>query len=75
MVSFYHHTVGFEGYKYANGLFDDYFESFMEGDVDSGDYFKMVADWFAESKNNKNILFLLYEDMKMDLERFEEQNN
>ncbi|GIY02107.1 sulfotransferase 1C2 [Caerostris extrusa] len=37
-VSFYHHTVGTPCYHFVNGEFDDYFELFIDGKVDFGDY-------------------------------------
>ncbi|CAK8691000.1 unnamed protein product [Clavelina lepadiformis] len=68
VVSFYYHTVGFdEHYKFKNGTFDDYFGVFLSGGCDSGDYFKMVPEWFKKSQERKNIHFMLYEDMKKDV--------
>jgi len=70
-VSFFHHTVGFdEFYNFKDGTFDDFFEVFMEGACDSGDYFKLLPEWHEQSKQQANIHFVLYEDMKNDIERF-----
>jgi len=39
-VSFFHHTRGFEKhYGFSAGTFDDFFECFLAGEVDFGDYF------------------------------------
>lgn len=67
MVSFYHHTRGFiKHYDFANGTFDDFFECFIKGEVDFGDYFDHLLSWY-EHKNDDNILFLTYEAMKVNL--------
>jgi len=65
-VSFYHHTRGFERhYRFSSGTFDDFFECFLAGEVDWGDYFDTLASWFAH-REDSNVLFLTYEDMKLD---------
>ena len=65
-VSFYHHTRGFERhYQFSRGTFDDFFECFLAGEVDWGDYFDSLASWFGHRKD-KNVLFLTYESMKLD---------
>ncbi|KAG8179539.1 hypothetical protein JTE90_000940 [Oedothorax gibbosus] len=65
-VSYYHHTKGFtKYYKFEDGTFDDYFELFLEGKVDYGDYFDHLLSWF-EHRDDPNVLFLLYEEMKAD---------
>ncbi len=45
---------------------DDFFERFMKGDVFYGDYFDNLLSWLPH-KDDKNMLFLRYEDMKKDL--------
>lgn len=63
-VSFYHHTRGFERhYDFADGTFDDYFECFLCGEVDFGDYFDNLLPWYA-LRNEPNVHFLTYEDLK-----------
>ncbi|NES01394.1 MAG: sulfotransferase domain-containing protein [Okeania sp. SIO2F4] len=63
-VSFYHHTRGFiKHYDFANGTFDDFFECFISGEVDFGDYFDNLVPWY-EHKDDDNVLFLTYEEMK-----------
>ena len=65
-VSFFHHTRGFvKHYDFAAGTFDDYFECFIKGEVDSGDYFDHLGPWF-EARLENNVLFLTYEEMKRD---------
>ena len=68
-VSFYHHTKGFvQHYDFAEGNFDDYFECFIRGEVDFGDYFENVLSWFRHRRDS-NLLFVTYEELKADLER------
>lgn len=65
-VSFYHHTRGFvHHYDFAQGTFDDYFDCFVTGEVDFGDYFENVLSWFVE-RSKTNFLFLTYEQMSAD---------
>ncbi|KAG1682537.1 Sulfotransferase 1C2A [Nymphon striatum] len=67
VVSFYHHTKAFLMYGFADGTFDTYFELFMKGEVDWGDYFQHLVSWY-KVKDEANVLFLLFEDMKSDLQ-------
>ncbi len=63
-VSFYHHTRGFiKHYDFVDGTFDDFFECFITGEVDFGDYFDNLVPWY-EHKDEDNVLFLTYEEMK-----------
>ena len=43
-----------------------YFEAFIQGKVHYGSYFDHILDWWAH-KDDNNVLFLKYEDMKKDL--------
>ncbi|KAG1651020.1 Sulfotransferase 1C2 [Nymphon striatum] len=63
-VSFYFHQHGLNIYDY-NGTFDEFFEIFINGQVDMGDYFHHVNSWYAH-KDDENILLLTYEEMKED---------
>ncbi len=65
-VSFFHHTRGFaQHYDFVDGTFDDYFECFVDGQVDFGDYFEHLLTWHERSAS-PNVLFLTYEGMKAD---------
>ena len=65
-VSFFHHTRGFSRhYEFAEGTFADFFECFLAGEVDFGDYFDNLASWYAH-RDAANVLFLTYEEMKRD---------
>ena len=64
-VSYFHHYIGF---KYTPGgpSWEDFFQWFINGDMAFGDYFDHVLSWWAH-RNDENVLFLKYEDMKKDL--------
>ncbi|GFX99625.1 sulfotransferase 1C2 [Trichonephila clavipes] len=64
-VSFYHHTERTPGYRFQGGEFDDYFELFINGEVDFGDYFDTLLSWY-EHRNDPNVLFITYEQLKKD---------
>jgi hypothetical protein len=65
-VSFYHHTRGFvQHYDFADGTFDEFFECFVAGEVDFGDYFDHLLSWYTR-KGQPNVLFETYETMLAD---------
>ncbi|KAH7982061.1 hypothetical protein HPB52_002856 [Rhipicephalus sanguineus] len=64
-VSFYHHSRCIPGYQFADGSFDDFFEVFIRGETDFGDYFDNLLSWY-EHKDDPNVFFLTYEDLKKD---------
>lgn len=65
-VSFYHHTRGFvRHYDFADGTWDVFFECFLAGEVDFGDYFDNLLSWWVR-RGDSNVLFLTYEDMLAD---------
>jgi hypothetical protein len=62
-VSFYHHTRGFvRHYDFASGTWDTFFECFVGGEVDFGDYFDNLLSWWPR-RSEQNVLFLTYEQM------------
>lgn len=62
-VSFFHHTRGFvQHYDFADGTFDDFFECFIAGEVDFGDYFDHLTGWY-ERVGDGNVLLVTYERM------------
>ncbi|XP_013793546.1 sulfotransferase 1C2-like [Limulus polyphemus] len=66
-VSFFHHMKMFPGYEFQDGCFDDFFELFINGFVDFGDYFDHLLSWY-EHRNDPNVLFITYEEIKADTE-------
>jgi hypothetical protein len=66
-VSFFHHTRGFpKHYDFYEGTFEEFFECFVRGEVDFGDYFDNLMSWYAH-KDDRNVLFVTYESMKGDI--------
>jgi hypothetical protein len=62
-VSFFHHTRGFvRHYDFAAGTWDTFFECFLRGEVDFGDYFDHLESWWPQ-RAEPNVLFLTYERM------------
>ena len=65
-VSFYHHTRGFpKHYDFAEGTWETFFECFLAGEVDFGDYFDNLLSWWPQ-RSKTNVLFLTYERMLAD---------
>lgn len=62
-VSFFYHTKAFTGYDFTDGKFEDYFEIFMQGATDFGDYFEHVHSWYAH-RNDPNVHLIHYEELK-----------
>jgi hypothetical protein len=66
VVSFYHHTRGFvRHYDFADGSLDEFFECFIAGEVDFGDYFDHLLSWYP-LKDADNVYFTTYERMMQD---------
>ena len=66
VVSFYHHTRGFpRHYEFADGRFEAYFDCFLAGEVDFGDYFDHLLSWSPE-QCPAQTLFVTYETLKRD---------
>lgn len=63
-VSLYNHCKGIKKFGYS-GEFEEFCQLFLEGKVESGDWWKHVKDHYTNSKN-MDMLFLQYEDMHMD---------
>lgn len=64
LVSFYHYTKC-ALYDYVDGDFNDYFEIFINGENNYGDYFDHVLSWY-EHRYDSNVLPLYYENLKKD---------
>lgn len=63
VVSFYHHTLGFpRHYQFEDGDFNLYFDLFMNGKVDFGDYFNCLKS-FLNHRNDPNVFFVTYENL------------
>lgn len=62
-VSFFHHQQGLDSYR---GEINNFSQLFMDGIVEHGPYQNHVRE-FWKIRNEKNILFLTYEEMKENL--------
>ena len=63
-VSYFYHYLT---YKIAENFnWDTFISWFLSGEVCFGDYFEHVLSWW-EHRNDDNVLFMKYEDMKKDI--------
>lgn len=65
-VSFYHHKKQLPGYQFSEATFGEFFEQFIAGELEFGDYFAHLTGWYNQ-RHKSNILFVAYEEMKGDL--------
>ncbi|KAH7984967.1 amine sulfotransferase [Rhipicephalus sanguineus] len=63
-VSFYYHMKGMTAKKY-DASFDRFCKAFIAGKTSWGDYFDHLLSWY-EHRNDPNVLFFTYEEMKKD---------
>lgn len=62
-TSFYHHHRGLDKYYHFTGDLNDFFDLFIGGQVEFGDYFHFVTTWLKK-KDKANVMFITYEYMK-----------
>jgi hypothetical protein len=66
VISFFHHTRGFpRHYDFADGSLAEFFDCFVAGEVDFGDYFDHLLSWHAAARR-RNVLFLTYESLRAE---------
>ncbi|XP_042911191.1 sulfotransferase ssu-1 [Parasteatoda tepidariorum] len=65
-VSYFHHLTNLPGHNF-NGTFEEFFELFISGKTDYGDYFDHLMSWYPH-RNEPNVLFFTYEELKEDLD-------
>lgn len=65
-VSYYYHHRGLKNLHRGEVEWKEFFETFVSGEADFGDYFEHVLGWWLH-KDDNNVLFLKYENMKRDL--------
>ena len=66
LVSYYYHHRGFKKLHLGEVEWEEFFDMFVTGRAAFGDYFEHVLGWWAH-KDDNNVLFIKYEDMKKDL--------
>ena len=64
LVPYFHHYRDTRSFR---GQFPQFFNRFMRGRLMYGSWFKHVAGWYGH-RNDKNVLFLTYEELSSDLE-------
>lgn len=62
-TSYYHHTKGLDKFYQFEGDLNDFFDLFISGQVEFGDYFHFINSWL-EKKDQSNVMFITYEYMK-----------
>ena len=66
LVSYYYHVKGFPQFYFSPDVtINDVFPLFISGKIEFNSYFDHVAEWYLK-RNEANVLFLLYEDLKRD---------
>jgi len=66
-VSYFHFESGKQWSGNYSGPWEHWLKWFLEGKVQRGDWFNHVLSWWHH-KNDGNVLFLKYEDMKRDFD-------
>lgn len=64
-VSYYYHIKTFPDYQFENGTFDEFFDMFIRGKVEYGDYFDHLLSWYNH-RDDPNVFLVTYEDLKKD---------
>lgn len=66
-VSYYHFAKTTRAHHNDGRTFDEFFESFVQGKVNFGDYFDHLLSWYAH-RSDPNVLLMTYEELKNDTE-------
>ncbi|XP_075542678.1 sulfotransferase 1B1-like [Dermacentor variabilis] len=62
-VSFYHMASNLSVFDFQDGTFEEFVDSFLNGNFGYGDYFKHVASGYA-LREHPNVFFVTYEELK-----------
>ncbi|CAL1535186.1 unnamed protein product [Lymnaea stagnalis] len=70
-VSYHNHHVALKALQLYDGPFKNWFQLYMDGQVEYGTFFDYYKDWdnVIKSKPDLSILVVNYEDLKEDLPR------
>ncbi|CAH1796309.1 unnamed protein product, partial [Owenia fusiformis] len=63
-VSYMHHIKNLENAYKFKGTWDDYFEILMANKFEYGSWLENVPQWWEKEKDNENVLFMRYEQLK-----------
>lgn len=64
-VSFYHRATDLSPYRFQDGTFDEFFDSFLEDSFGLRGYIDVVGANYA-LRNEPNVFFVTYEELKMN---------
>lgn len=67
-VSFFHFSKMMPCYEYQTGTFEDFFELFVTGATDRGDFLDHVQSWYSH-RNDANVFFVTYEELKRNFRK------
>lgn len=56
------------GYQFSDGTFKEFFDLFLSGAVEYGNYFDHLIPWYNK-RNNSNVYFTTFENMKADFKK------
>ncbi|KAH7946770.1 sulfotransferase 1C2 [Rhipicephalus sanguineus] len=65
-VSLYHLVTSLSFYRFQDGTFDDFLETFLTGCLPYGCYFEHLVAGYS-LKDEPNVLFLTYEELQRDI--------
>mmetsp|Transcript_19713 Transcript_19713/g.27203 ORF Transcript_19713/g.27203 Transcript_19713/m.27203 type:complete len:304 (+) Transcript_19713:32-943(+) len=66
-VSMFHHSLNISDFEYT-GPWDHFQQIYLDGKVESGDYWDFYDGWWEEHKKTpENIMWVNFEDLKSDL--------
>ena len=65
-VSYYHFHINLKEKMEFGRTWEEFFDLFIKGEVLFGSWWEHVPEWWSH-RNEKNVLFLKYEDLKKDL--------
>ena len=68
-VSYYHFHVRSQEWMVFGRTWDQFFDEFVKGRVFFGSWWDHIPEWWKH-RDEKNVLFLKYEDLKKDLPKY-----
>jgi hypothetical protein len=65
ITSYYHYYRVQERLGPFSGSWDEFYQMAVEGYLIWGDWFSHTLEWWNQSRTNRNLLFITYEDLKL----------
>ena len=66
ITSYYHYYHLHDRLGNYSGSWDEFYQMAVEGYLFIGDWFSHTLDWWNHSRTSNNVLFITYEDLKLD---------